>query len=343
LFRRCTPLLLLFFSFSDSFAQRQRFSFTESKMGSSFTIILYADDSVQACASALMAYQLVDSLVNSFSDYADSSELNRLCARAGTDAVPFACSAPLFDILSQSKYAYQQSGGRFDITLGPVTRLWRTARKENIFPDSAIVQEKLSSTGLDKLVLDSLHQTARLTQAGMQLDLGGIGQGYIAQKVIDFLSQQQIKNALVDVSGDIVCIGAPPGKTGWTVAVNVPESKTDLLPQQLLITNRAVTTSGDVYQYMLHNGRRYSHIVDPHTGYGITSQRNVTVVAANGTLADWLTKACSLLPVAAAKKLAKRLDASLLIAELKNGRIIYHRTKNFAAWWKPVPGRSTQQ
>jgi FAD:protein FMN transferase len=340
LFRRCLSLLvlLLLFNCTTGYTQLQRFSFTASKMGGPFTIVIYAEDSVQAYLSAFMAYQLVDSLVNSFSDYADSSELNRLCARAGNASIPFACSVPLFDILKQSAYGYEKSHGSFDITLGPITRLWRKARKENIFPDSAVVQETLSRTGFNKLQLDSLHRTARLTQPGMQLDLGGIGQGYIAQKIVDYLSQQHIANALVDVSGDIVCSGAPPGKAGWTVAVNVPESKTALLPQQLLISNRAVTTSGDVYQYMLHHGKRYSHIVDPHTGYGITSQRNVTVIAANGTLADWLTKACSILPVARAKKLAESLDAALLIAELKNGRIVYHRTKNFAAWWKkPAP------
>lgn len=325
--------VLLLLAILTGHAQLQRFSFTQPKMGSPFTIIFYADDSTKANSTALHCFTLVDDLVNIFSDYIDSSELNRLCVRAGSGA-PFVCSDRLFDILLQSQYGFQQSGGCFDITLGPVTRLWRKARKEKIFPDPALVSQKLALTGFNKIRLDSLHHTAILQQAGMQLDLGGIGQGYIAQQVINYLQAEHIENALVDVSGDIVCRGSPPGKAGWTVAVNVPESENDLLPKQLLIANLAVTTSGDVYQYLEHNGKRYSHIVDPATGYGITSQRNVTVIAADGTLADWLTKACSILPIHKAKKLAVQLHAAVLIAVMKKGKIIYYTSKGFAGYWK---------
>lgn len=303
------------------------------KMGSPFTIIFYDADSLQAAASAKKCFTLVDSLVNIFSDYIDSSELNRLCARAGNN-IPFACSPALFDILLQSKYGYEKSMGSFDITLGPVTRLWRKARKEKIFPAPALVQEKLLLTGFSKMSMDAVAHTVVLRQAGMQLDLGGIGQGYIAQQVMKCLQQQHIENALIDVSGDIVCTGMPPGTKGWTVAINVPESNDELLPRQLRITNTAVTTSGDVYQYMEHNGKRYSHIVDPATGYGITSQRNVTVIAGDGTTADWFTKACSILPVAKAKKLAASLHAEFLIAEIKKGKLVFQMSEGFAKYWK---------
>ena len=168
----------------------------------------------------------------------------------------------------------------------------------------------------------------------MQLDLGGIAQGYIAQRVIDFLKTKNIVNALVDVSGDIVTMGAPPNTNGWTVGVNVPEKTDELLKQKLLISNKAVTTSGDVYQYMEHDGKRYSHIVNPRTGYGITSQKNVTVIANDGTTADWLTKACSILSIRKAKKLAHSLQAEVLIAEIKKGKLIFHTTKGFGRYWK---------
>jgi len=318
--------------FAGGFAQLQRFSFTTGKMGSPFTIIMYAADSGYASHTAAQCFVLVDSLVNILSDYIDSSELNRLCARAGKSS--FHCSPVLFYLLQQSKYAYENSLGSFDITLGPVTRLWRNARKENRFPAPEIVQEKLALTGFSKIKIDTSTHSVYLSQTGMQLDLGGIGQGYIAQRVIDYLQTLHIENALVDVSGDIVCTGKPPGKNGWTVAVNLPESEHELLPKHLLISNTAVTTSGDVYQFMEHEGKRYSHIVDPATGYGITSQRNVTVMAKEGTLADWLTKACSILPIAKAKKLVRRLHAGLLIAEMKNGNLVFHMTKGFSKFWK---------
>ncbi|MBC7424627.1 MAG: FAD:protein FMN transferase [Ferruginibacter sp.] len=313
-------------------AQAKRFSFTKEKMGSPFTIILYAPDINQAVMVTDKCFELVDSLVFIFSDYIDSSELNRLCARAGKPSLPMTLSVPLFDILLVSKNAFEKSRGTFDVTLGPVTRLWRRARKENKFPSPEIVKEKLALTGCNKLQLNTIAHTAYLTQQGMQLDLGGIAQGYIAQQVINLLKNNNIANALVDVSGDIAAIGAPPGKSGWTVGVNVPDDKDEILKKPISVFNKSVTTSGDLYQFIYHNGKKYSHIVHPKTGYGITSQRNVTVIANDGTTADWLTKACSLLPVSEGKKLALKLNAALLIVEMKKGKPVLYATKNWGSF-----------
>ena len=303
-------------------------------MGSPFTIIFYSADSIQANAIAKQGFQLVDSLVNIFSDYLDSSELNNLCATAGKTNTYVKVSSPLFDILLLSKIAYEKSDGTFDVTLGPLTKLWRKARKEKIFPEDSTVKEKLALTGFKKIKMDVVTHSVLLVQFGMQLDLGGIAQGYIGQQVIDFLKEKNITDALVDVSGDIVTIGTPPNANGWTIGINVPGKTDELQKQSLLITNKAVTTSGDVYQYMEHNGKRYSHIIDPKTGYGITSQKNVTVIANDGTTADWLTKACSLLSIRRAKKLAHSLQAEVLIAEIKKGRLIFSLTKGFGKYWK---------
>lgn len=317
------------------FSQSKRFVFSEAKMGSPFNIILYAPDAATAKATADSCFKLVDSLVLIFSDYIDSSELNRLCATAGKTSEGIKVSDPLLEILLQSKFAFEKSKGIFDITLGPVTRLWRKARKDNIFPAKAAVKEKLALTGFNKIIIDRVHHTARLLQPGMQLDLGGIAQGYIAQKVIDLIKSGDIENALVDVSGDIVAIGKPPGTNGWTIGVNLPESKDELQKQLLLITDIAVTTSGNVYQFFEHEGKRYSHIVNPKTGYGITSQRNVTVIANDGTLADWLTKACSLLSIKKSMRLARRCGAELMIAEMKSGRLQSYMSTGFKIYFKP--------
>ncbi len=315
-------------------AQLKRYSFSHPKMGSPFTIIFYTTDSAKAGIIASLCYQRVDSLVNIFSDYIDSSELNRLCASANDAHKNFIVSPALFDILWLSKSAYEKSKGSFDITLGPVTRLWRKARKEHRFPEDSLVKLKLATTGFDKIKMDSNSHVVSITKPGMQLDLGGIAQGYIAQKTIDFLKSNEIDCALVDVSGDIVCIGKPPGSKGWKVGINVPESEHRLLNNILQLSNLAVTTSGDVYQYMEHNGKRYSHIINPTTGYGITSRRNVTVIAADGTTADWFTKACSLLSIAASRKLAAELKVEFLIAEIISGKIVFHATKGFGRYWE---------
>ena len=117
------------------YTQPKRFTFSQPKMGSPFNIIFYSGDSLQANTIATQCFQLVDSFVIIYSDYLDSSELNKLCARAGKTNNSVTVSPALFDILLLSKIAYEKSEGTFDITLGPLTKLWRKARKEKIFPD----------------------------------------------------------------------------------------------------------------------------------------------------------------------------------------------------------------
>jgi thiamine biosynthesis lipoprotein len=306
----------------------------EPKMGSPFTIILYADDSVKAGNLAKQCFSLVDSFNLIFSDYIDSSELRKLSASAGLGTSPVKVSPALLDILILSKNAYNKSGGAFDITIGPVVKLWREARKSKQFPAPDMVQSARKLTGFENVRIDSISKLVRLTKRGMQLDLGGIAKGYIAQQIINYLSSQQINCALVDAGGDIVMSSAPPGSGGWTIGTNVPEKSDELLSQLLLMQNKAVATSGDVYKFIENGGKRYSHIIDPRSGYGVTFQRNVTVIANDGATADWVATACSILSVDAAKRLAMQCDAEVLISEIKNGKIILNSTKGFDRYWK---------
>jgi FAD:protein FMN transferase len=317
-------------------AQLKRFSFTESKMGAPFNIVLFCNDSTKANQIAKQSFNLVDSFVLIFSDYIDSSELSKLSKAAVANAAPVTVSPALFDILLLSKKAFDKSHGAFDITMGPITKLWRKMRREKIFPTDETIQLKRKLTGFNKMLIDTADKKVTLTKPGMQLDLGGIAQGYIAQKIIDYLRTQNINHALVNVSGDIVMGDAPPGTKGWTVGINVPETTDELLPQTLLLHNMAVTTSGDAYQFMEHRGKRYSHIIDPRTGYGVTSQRNVTVIANDGTTADWLATACSILSIKNAKKLAAKMNAVVLITENKNDKIVFYSSKGFARYFKPA-------
>ncbi|MES2892882.1 MAG: FAD:protein FMN transferase [Bacteroidota bacterium] len=327
-------LVLLVFLYAFTGISQERFVFTQPKMGSPFTIILYENDSTRASAIASASFVLVDSLVNIFSDYIDSSELNRLSARAGTEGEEMQVSEPLLEIMLQARLAYESSMGMFDITLGPLTRLWRKARKDKVFPTNNEVKRRLALTGFKNININAERKTVSLTKKGMSLDLGGIAQGYIAGKVINYLEKNEIKAALVDVSGDIMTLGAPPGTEGWTIGINVPGEEGRLLPQNISIRGQAVTTSGDLYQFMEHKGKRYSHVLNPTTGYGITSQRNVTVISPDPTQADWLTKACSLLPIKAAKVLVKRFGAELLIVENPHGKLNAVTSTGFSNFWK---------
>ncbi len=298
-----------------------KYSFQRPEMGSPFTITLYSADSAAAAAAAMAAFRKAEELNAILSDYIDSSEINRLSATSGGHRwVPV--SPPLFDILRRSVQAAILSEGSYDITIGPVVRLWRKARKTQQFPDSTLLHEALARTGYHLLHLDSATHSVWLEKEGMQLDVGGLGKGFVAQAALDLLRQQGQPIAMVNAGGKIVLGQVPPGKKGWLIGINAPGEKETLFPAFLLLKEMAVATSGDIYQYVELNGKRYSHIVDPRTGIGLTRRRNVTALAPDGTDADWLATACSVLPWRKSLQLIKKIPgAALLVTEMKNGKI----------------------
>ncbi len=155
-------------------------------MGSPFTIIFYATDSVQAKQHATNCYQLVDSLNAILSDYDSQSETSRLSEKAGSGEW-ISVSPVLFELLRQSATAWQKSNGTVDVTMGPLSKLWRGARKTKTFPEKEEVLKAKTQTGFKNILLDTVHHRVQLVKEGMQLDFGAIAKGYIAQKLIDHL------------------------------------------------------------------------------------------------------------------------------------------------------------
>jgi thiamine biosynthesis lipoprotein len=212
--------------------------------------------------------------------------------------------------------------------------LWRKAKKENRFPSEAEIKAAKELTGFNNIIINERSKTISFKKPGIRLDFGGIVPGYAAQRVIDFLKTKNINIALADASGDIAMSDAPPGKEGWTIGVNLPENENEIWDKKLALKNLAVSTSGDVYRYTIHNGIKYSHIIDPRTGYGVTSQRNVTVITKYGADADWLATACSILPIKKALKLAKKEHAAILIATMNGEKIITHKSKSLGRYFQ---------
>ena len=318
--------ILLFFPLSLP-AQEKRFHFTENKMGSPFNIIFYHRDSSEAVEIAKKCFAIVDSLNNIFSDYSSTSEISLLAENAYLEPQPV--SDDLLYILIESKNAWNKSGKVFDISIGALTSLWRNGRKEKRFPSVSEVKKAKRLTGFKKLQIDSVNKTVFFTRKGMRLDFGGIVKGYAAQRVIKFLKTKNIYHALAGAAGDIATGDPPPDKNAWAIGINLPENQYEIWQNKLELENCSVSTSGDMYQFMVHNGKKYSHIIDPRTGYGVTSQRNVTVIVKDGTTADWLATACSILPIRKALALAEKENAALLISILKDEKIIIHKTGNF--------------
>jgi thiamine biosynthesis lipoprotein len=273
-----------------------RHEFESKHMGTTFRVVLYAPDAGTAKTAADAAFARVAELDAVMSDYKKDSELMRLCRAFATEVrEPVPVSEDLFRVLARAQELSEASGGAFDVTVGPVVQLWRLARRTQRLPDEGELAAALAKVGYKKVKLDPKRRTVQLLTPGMQLDLGGIGKGYAADEALKLLRERfGLTRALVAAAGDVTCGDPPPDRDAWVVDI-APIAKGQK-PRTLKLANAAVSTSGDLEQFVEIDGVRYSHIVDPRTGLGVTGRRSVTVIAPTGVQADSLTKAVMLMP-----------------------------------------------
>ena len=272
-----------------------RFDFTHPAMGTLFTINLYAPDQNSAEAAADAAFRRVDALEDIMSDYQADSELMLLCDQPFGKPVPV--SADLFDVLQRAQNISKLSDGAFDVTVGPYIRLWRFARKRKVLPTPAEIAAARAAVGWQKLRLDRRNRTVTLLAPNMRLDLGGIGKGYAADQAMRDLNARGIDRALIAASGDIAIGKPPPGQPGWKVGIAAPGTRTNQLARTVVLHNAGISTSGDSEQFIEINGIRYSHIVNPLTGLGLTNRIQATVIGPDVTTTDSLDTTVSILGV----------------------------------------------
>lgn len=269
------------------------FEAVEAHMGTLFRIKLFAQDEEQANRGFRAAFERIAELDAALSDYLSDSELSRVTK--GPIHQPVPVSHDLFLVLSASQNIAEKTDGAFDVTLGPLTRLWRAARKQGVPPNPAALTEATSRCGFRYLHLDTAAETATFAIENMQLDAGGIAKGYAADEALARLRLAGISRALVAASGDLAFGDPPPGERGWKIGVDTLDSASEPFTQVLLLANAAVSTSGDTEQHLDAADKRYSHILDPKTGVGLTNQVSVTVIAPHGIFADAASTAISVL------------------------------------------------
>ncbi len=292
-----------------------RFEFEQYEMGVSFRISLYACDSEVANNAAMAAFKRIHELNQVFSDYTADSELRQLCARSGPGR-PVRISDDLLPVIEESLRLSRESHGAFDITVGPLTKLWRRARRQELLPKKETLASAMSLVGHEKIWLNRECQTVELLQTGMRLDLGGIAKGRAADEALKMLRSHGIPRALVDASGDLVAGDPPPGKSGWVIDVANLDPDRSVPAARVELANYAVATSGDAFQSVVIDGRRYSHIVNPRTGLGLSRRSSVTVIAPTGMGADSLASALSVLGTEAALTLIRKRGESRFAALL---------------------------
>jgi thiamine biosynthesis lipoprotein len=268
-----------------------RYTYTQYHMGIDARLVVYAPDqstAEDACAAAFARIAALDSIM---SDYRPRSELMRLCDRAG--GPPVRVSPELFTVLQRAQDVSRHSRGAFDVTAGPLILLWRKARKTAVLPTPEEIRRARRLVGWQNVRLDPKKRAVRLALPGMKLDLGGIAKGYAADQAQAVLKKHGITRALVQMGGDIVVTGPPPGTDGWTI--RVPNAGDDRGPADMHFADRAISTSGDTEQFAVIGGRHYSHVVDPRTGQALTNRVQVTLTARDGLTSDPLSTALSIL------------------------------------------------
>lgn len=267
----------------------ERFEYTEPHMGVIFSIVLYHENENLANQAAEAAFGRIAKLNKILSDYDPDSELNHFVSAPTGSEIPL--SDELFKVLWISKELARETRGAFDPTLGPLTQLWRTTRKMQQLPTPEEIAEAQSRCGYQKLILNKSRQSGVLRQTGMLLDLGGIGKGFASDCALETLKEYGVESALVAASGDIAVSAPPPGKNGWRIQIEtLTESSED--PDAgtyvIFLKNAAISTSGDVNQFVVIDGKRYSHIVDRKTGLGLTHRVGATVIHNQATYSDAL-------------------------------------------------------
>jgi thiamine biosynthesis lipoprotein len=273
-------------------------------MGTRVNLVFYAATQSSAERAAQAAFARWAELEQIMSDYRPTSELMKLCERAASG--PSRISRDLFVVLERAQEVSESSGGAFDVTLGPLTRLWRETRRTRVLPTEEALREAKSMVGWQQVLLDRRTRSVTLTRHGVSIDLGGIAKGYACDQAILALKRLGIDRAMVEAGGDLAVSGAPPGKPGWRVEIRGSAEP------PLVVSHCAVSTSGDAEQFVEIGGVRYAHIVDPKTGLGLTRRIQATVVAKNGLTTDPLATAACVLGEAEGSKLAAKYGARVV-------------------------------
>ena len=245
-------------------------------MGSTYSVVLYGPDRDRLEEAAELAFAEAKRLDAELSNYKPDSpwsQVNRFAAEKPVSVPP-----ELFDLLAACVRYSQLSEGAFDITVGPLMRVWGFYKGSGHMPKPGEVKASLQHVGYKNILLDPKTQTVRFARPGIEMDPGGIGKGFAVDKMADVLRKAGITSALVSGSGSsIYAIGTPPGEKGWTISIRDPKDETKSV-QDIVLKDESLSTSGSYEKFFMADGKIYAHIMDPRTGFPAQGMLSVSVI-----------------------------------------------------------------
>lgn len=246
-------------------------------MGSAYSVAVYGEDRTrmeEAVDAAFAEVHRLDEMLSNYKPESELSEVNRLAAEH-----PVAVTPELFDLLAACVAYSRESEGAFDITVGPLMKVWGFYKGTGRLPHRAEVRGALERVGYRNILLDPATRSVRFARPGIELDPGGIGKGYAVDRMIEVMKQYGIRAALVSASGSsIYGLGAPPGEKGWRVQIRDPKDE-NKNAAEVLLKDESMSTSGNYEKFFRAEGKTYSHIMDPRTGWPAQGVLSVSVIA----------------------------------------------------------------
>ena len=258
-------------------ALSQRVEANIEAMGSTYSVVAYGADEARLRAAVEDASEEARRLDQLLSNYIPASEWSEVNREASSK--PVRISTELFQLLGACVEYSRESDGAFDISVGPLMKVWGFYKGTGHLPHRAEVRGAMAHVGYQNIVLDPVNKTVRFAKDGVELDPGGIGKGYAVDKMVDVLKQDGVTSALVSASGSsIYGLGAPPNETGWKIKIRDPKDASKIAAE-VVLHDMSLSTSGNYEKFFFAEGKMYSHIMDPRTGYPSEGMLAVSVVS----------------------------------------------------------------
>jgi FAD:protein FMN transferase len=315
--------ILLFFSFililhPPSSQSSNLFKYHQVAMGTVIEITLIADDEEAANKASLQAFQEIKRIETLMSPWLDSSDVTRINRSAGKERVKV--SPETFEVIQKAQEISELSKGGFDISIGPLTELWREARKKKIPPSIEDVKRKLDLVDFKNIGINPEGKVL-LKKEGMAIDLGGIAKGYGVDRAFDVLMSLGYKNLIVNAGGDLR-VGGFKNNQPWAIGIQDPRNPQKIMAK-VSVTDTAVATSGDYEKFFIYEGKRYHHIFNPRDGFPTEGCQSVTILYKDGMTADALATAVFVLGPEKGYALCQKLDGVECLIVDKEGKIIF--------------------
>lgn len=301
---------------------------TSRHMGTQFKITVYAQDLAAAQRGLDAAFAKIGKLDEMMSDYRPDSEIRRLPRDAPHESA-VAVSLDTWRVLTEAQQIAHLSDGAFDVTVGPLTRVWRKARRTRTWPPQDQIDAARNAVGHSFLQVDAHAPRVRCLKHGMAIDLGGIAKGYALDASYQVLVDHGLRRALIDGGGDVIAGDPPPDQTSWRI--QLAGLTTDQANATIVhLHNQAIASSGDLWQFIRHHGQRYSHIIDPRTGLGVEGPSSATVIAPSATRADAWASALSVLGASRGiARIGQQPSLEARVTFIRHGDVEYHETPGF--------------